>query len=281
MESLKRTIEMKANADKEEDLRIVELRAENFMRLHAVRIRPDGNMVEITGKNDAGKSSTITAVAWALGGKEFAVAMPLRKGEDRGEVFVDLGRLKVTKAMKRNGDDVDIKLTVEFRDGSRPRSPQAVLDELRGHLLDPIAFIRAKGPERVEMVKQLVPEFDFATNERAREKVFKDRTDVNRDHKRAVAAREAIRLPPGTKPGRVVIADASAQLAEINRANEITRQRRLRRECIGRRSCLEMTARETKQARVAAGLAIAALFLVALELWMHYVVGHMLVPKPR
>jgi hypothetical protein len=220
---------MKADIEKDV-LKIVELRAENIMRLSAVRIRPEGNMVEITGKNAAGKTSVITAIALALGGKQFAVDMPLRKGETWGEIFVDLGRLRVTKTYQQIQDEIDIKLRIEFRDGSRPRSPQAVLDELRGHLMDPIAFLRAKPADRIDIVKQLVPEFDFANNARDRQLVFTARTDVNRDHKRALAARDAITLPIGEKPMRVVIADASAQLLEISRANETTMLRRRRRD---------------------------------------------------
>lgn len=224
---------MKADADKQ-DLRIVELRAENFMRLSAIRIRPDGTMVEITGKNDAGKTSAISAIAWAIGGKEFAERMPLRNGQEHGSVTVDLGALRVTKHMTRvDLDDpkkIETHLTVEFANGTKPSKPQYVLDELRGHLMDPVAFIKAKGAERIEMVKALFPEFDFAKNEKARKDAYDKRTDVNRDLKRALAARDAIVLPKGEKPARVVIADANEKLLEANRANDQLRQRAQRRE---------------------------------------------------
>ena len=38
-------------------MKIIELRAENIKRLVAVTIKPDGNMVEITGRNGHGKTS--------------------------------------------------------------------------------------------------------------------------------------------------------------------------------------------------------------------------------
>ena len=60
----------------------------------------------------------------------------------------------------------------------------------------------------------------------------------------------------------------------------LERQRRMRRDCIARRSCLEMTSQERRQVWLAAGLAVVSLTLVFLELLMHYVIGHPLVRSP-
>ena len=59
----------------------------------------------------------------------------------------------------------------------------------------------------------------------------------------------------------------------------LERQRRMRRECVARHSCLEMTPQERRQVRLAAGLAAASLTLITLELLMHYVIGHPLVRR--
>jgi class 3 adenylate cyclase len=60
----------------------------------------------------------------------------------------------------------------------------------------------------------------------------------------------------------------------------LERQRRTRRDCIARRSCLEMTPRERRQVQLAAGLAAVSLTLIGLEILMHYVIGHPLVRRP-
>jgi Flp pilus assembly protein CpaB len=60
----------------------------------------------------------------------------------------------------------------------------------------------------------------------------------------------------------------------------LERQRRIRRDCIARRSCLEMTPQESYQVRLAAGLAAASLALIALEFLLHYVIGHPLIRRP-
>lgn len=44
-------------------MKIISLIAENVKRLVAVEIKPDGNMVVISGKNGAGKTSAADAAA--------------------------------------------------------------------------------------------------------------------------------------------------------------------------------------------------------------------------
>jgi hypothetical protein len=80
-------------------------------------------------------------------------------------------------------------------------------------------------------------------------------------------------------PARVALLILSALIASIVLVS-LERQRRMRRDCIARRSCLEMTPQERRQVRVAAGLAAASLTLVCLELFMHYAIGHPLVSRP-
>jgi adenylate cyclase len=57
-------------------------------------------------------------------------------------------------------------------------------------------------------------------------------------------------------------------------------QRRRRRDCIAHRSCLEMTRQEKRHVRLAAGLAAGSLMLIAVEVLLHYVIGHPLVRRP-
>lgn len=80
-------------------------------------------------------------------------------------------------------------------------------------------------------------------------------------------------------PARVPLLMISTVIASIVLIS-IERQRRMRRDCIARRSCIEMTPQESRQVRLAAGLAAASLMLIGLELLLHYVIGHPLVRRP-
>src|SRR5262249_35897823 len=71
-----------------------------------------------------------------------------------------------------------------------------------------------------------------------------------------------------------------ATLISLTVPVSLQRQRRMRPDCIDRRSCLEMTPQERRQVRLAAGLAVASLMLIGLELLMHYVIGQPLVRRP-
>jgi uncharacterized membrane protein YhdT len=80
-------------------------------------------------------------------------------------------------------------------------------------------------------------------------------------------------------PARVPLLMVSTLIASIVLVS-LERQRRMRRDCIARRTCLEMTPQERRQVRLAASLAAASLMLIGLELLLHYVIGHPLVRRP-
>lgn len=200
-------------------LRILELKAENFARLRAVVIRPDPGVVKISGSNGAGKSSVLRAIDAALGGRARAPKEAVRRGADKGRLRLDLGEVVVERVItKGKHGQEDWSLTVTRADGSRiARTPQAVLDAFYGALsVDPGAFARADDKGQVETLKRLVKGFDFAANEAKRRELFDRRTDVNRDAKRERAAASAIALPPGPRPKPI---DVSAKLDELQAAH--------------------------------------------------------------
>jgi adenylate cyclase len=82
-----------------------------------------------------------------------------------------------------------------------------------------------------------------------------------------------------SSPARVPLLVVATLIASIV-LGSLERQRRMRRDCIARRSCLEMTPQERRQVRLAAGMAAVSLTLIGLELLMHYVIGHPLVRRP-
>jgi hypothetical protein len=80
-------------------------------------------------------------------------------------------------------------------------------------------------------------------------------------------------------PARVPLLILSALIASTVLVS-LERQRRLRRECLASHSCIEMTPQESRRVRLAAGLAAASLMLIAVELLLHYMIGHPLVRRP-
>lgn len=163
----------------ESTLKIVELSAENVKRLKAVTIKPDGNTIVIGGNNGQGKSSTLDAIAYALGGKSLIPNEPIRKGQKNARVRVDLGEFVVERRFTASGST----LAVLSKDGAKYPSPQAILDKLVGDLsFDPLAFVSMKPSQQLETLKTAVG-VSFADLEELHRQAYDERTVVNREVK--------------------------------------------------------------------------------------------------
>ncbi len=175
-------------------MRILQFRAQNIKRLVVVEITPDGNIIQISGKNGAGKTSVLDAIWWALEGVKAIQAQPIREGQDKASVELDFGEIVVERTWR--GQNSYLKVT--NADGMAFSSPQTVLDGLIGKLsFDPLAFQRMKGSEQIVMLQDLAGVDGSAVAE-SNKVDFEARTEVNRDAKKAEAAAEQIVFPPDT-----------------------------------------------------------------------------------
>lgn len=161
-------------------LRIHRLQAENYKRLVAVDITPDGDVVTIAGKNAQGKSSVLDSIYAALAGREAKVDKPIREGQNSATVSVDLGEIVVTRKWKK--DDAGT-LTVESKEGATFKSPQARLDEIIGRrAFDPLEFVHQKPAEQVAtLISTVELPFDPDELESQRKAAYEARTVVGRD----------------------------------------------------------------------------------------------------
>lgn len=158
--------------------RIVKFEAENVKKLKAVQITPDGNVIVIGGKNGAGKSSVLDAILYAIGGKENICGTPLRQGEKKGKIRVELEDLTIVRTFTEEGGG---SLTVMNKEGAKFGSPQAMLDKLIGRFtFDPLAFTRLDPGKQLELLKGLVG-LDFTEINDARKRAYDERTAINRE----------------------------------------------------------------------------------------------------
>lgn len=219
-------------------MRIIRLQAENIKRLKTVDISPKGPVVQITGKNSSGKSSTLDAIYMALAGADALPDEPLRRGADRGRSRLDLGDFIVERVFRKSGTT---ELTV--RDGTKrepgkkdselPKygSPQDLLDGLLGRMtFDPLAFSRMKPREQFEELRRIAKvSVDIDALEAENEADFKKRTRVNGEVK-SLRARVVAMTAPSARPDPV---DESALVTELQNAaghNTDIEKRRMNRE---------------------------------------------------
>ena len=157
-------------------MKIVELKAENIKNLKVVEIRPDGAVI-LEGKNGAGKSAVLDSIFMALTGKK--IEEPIRNGEARAEINVDLGDYKVRKIFTGKGE----RLEVLSKEGDVKLSPQTFLNNLLGNLtFDPLAFSSMEGKKQRALLAQLVG-LDFVALNNEYATLYNERTIKNREIK--------------------------------------------------------------------------------------------------
>lgn len=200
-------------------MKIISLQAENFKKLRAVEITPDGNFVQITGRNGQGKTSTLDAIWVALAGTSAAPKQPIRKGAESARIRLDLGEIVVTRHFKAGENGAyTTQLTVESAEGARYPSPQKMLDSLLGALsFDPLAFSRMDAKAQFNELRKFVPDVDFDVIDRANKGDYEKRTDVNRRLKETKASAENIKL---TISQPVTKIDESALVQEMMDAGQ-------------------------------------------------------------
>ena len=174
------------------------LRAENFMRLELVELEFKGpGLEQITGKNRSGKSSLLQSIYAALGGKDALPAKPVKSGEKKAEVTLDLGDRIVKLRVKPDRSNT---LSVETKDGMVAKSPQKLLDDLVGALtFDPTSFADMDPRKQAETLRKLVG-LDTAHLDEERRNLYDERTAVNREVKMLEGQLTGIVVPESIPP---------------------------------------------------------------------------------
>jgi len=190
-------------------LKIINLKSKNIKGIKAIDITPKGDMVIISGKNGAGKTSALDTIwyviCWKAGAKQ--TPMPIRKGEKEAEGEVTLcedltpediaaGKIPevlfvVNRIWKANGDT---KLKVTNGVGKKHDPPQKLLDDFIGYLsFDPRLFSQMSGKEQRQVLIDLTG-FDITEIEKKIAWLYDQRLDKGREVKALSGNREEITI---------------------------------------------------------------------------------------
>jgi hypothetical protein len=216
-------------------MKIVSLTAENVKRLQAVFIKPNGNLVEITGKNGQGKTSVLDAIWWAIAGTANIQSQPIRTGEQRAIIKLDLGEIIVTRTITRKDEkDYTSSLSVRGADGSSFKGAQGVLDGLAGALaFDPLAFSRMKPKDQFDELRAFVPGIDFDKVDAQNRGDYERRTEASRVAREARAAANMITIPADTPEEPIDEAALTTELKAAGTLNaDVERRKGLRAQAV-------------------------------------------------
>lgn len=174
-------------------LRVVRLEAKNFQKLRAIEIEPKSNMIMIKGKNGAGKSTVINAIWAAMGGKGASPEQPIKDGEKKGSVTLDLGPIIIEKSWSTKSGE---SLSIKSKEGEPIKKPQTLLDEFVGKTtIDPGNFLLLDNKKQTEVLKKVLG-LNFEELESEKSKLYNERTDKNKEAKRLRAHADSIEGDP-------------------------------------------------------------------------------------
>jgi DNA repair exonuclease SbcCD ATPase subunit len=211
-------------------MRIIHLHSENVKRIKAIDITPESDIIVLSGKNGEGKTSVLDSIWLALQYRAASkgTPTPLRAGEDKGFVTIDLDDYIVTRRFTEKSTTLEVRTP----DGSKITSPQKLLDGLIGDLsFDPWEFSRKNEKEQRQMIGDVLfaitdGEVDLAAFEIRQKEIAEKRTEANREKKRLETLLTNMRPPTAQEPTEEKsaeqltsqIAAATKQRAELDRS---------------------------------------------------------------
>ena len=174
-------------------MKIINFKAENFKRIVAIDITPKGNVVIISGKNGAGKTSAIDSIwsglQWKAGKK--VNKSPIRTGEKFADVKITFEDFIVNRKWL-DSDKTYLKVT--NREGMIYSSPQELLDKFIGVLsFDPSVFTTMTPKEQRDLFLKIAEvDIDYYDNKIA--EIKERRLLKGREVKMLAGEREEITL---------------------------------------------------------------------------------------
>lgn len=224
-------------------MKIIKLVAENIKKLKAVEISPEGNVIKISGENEAGKSSVLDSIFYALCWKEASkeVKRPIRDGQSEAQVQLTLQkdedddfRLVADSEITDERDTQKIIVTrkwtsnaktylkIETEDGSKFASPQILLDSLINDLsFDPFKFMRMSPKEQINQMFKLIKfKQDPRELDEERAAMYEERTIINRETVRLKGQLDGFQpeIPDESYPTKEITSESI--LIELRKARE-------------------------------------------------------------
>ena len=189
-------------------VKINTLQIENTKKVKAFAANFEGSMLTVVGgKNGAGKTSILDAIAYALGGEKFRPGNIQREGSD---AFPEI-KLQLSNGLvvERSGKNSSLRVT----DATGLRGGQRILDEfVSAFALDIPKFRLATPKEKATTLLQIIGVGDeLARIEAEESRIYSERTDVGRAKDSAQKTVAEMPSFPDASPSLLSVASLSEQ----------------------------------------------------------------------
>ncbi len=207
------------------DIKITSLELANVKRIKAVTLVPAENgLTVIGGRNGAGKTSVLDAIAWGLGGEKYRPALAKREGS----VLDPELRIQLSNGLTVTRKGAKSALTVTDETGKR--SGQTLLNDFIETLaLDLPKFLGATDKERAGILLDILGIQDQLDELDRKEKAKYDtRLQAGRDRDQAKHYAEGLPWYADAQEAETSVAELTRQLKEaqaVNTKNTILRNR--------------------------------------------------------
>jgi len=162
-------------------MRIIGLKSENIKNIRAINIKPSSGINKVSGANAAGKTSLFDSIRIAIESSRDIDAKPIRHGESKAKVELDLGDMIITRTITEKGNTVVIK----DKDGEKMASPQDLLNSLYNKIsFDLMKFMTMDGKKQYSLLKEVLGIGDTIEKMEAEHKaLYEDRAAWNKQAK--------------------------------------------------------------------------------------------------
>lgn len=206
-------------------MKILEFQAENFKKLRVVRITPDGHLIQLTGGNGAGKTSTVDAIWFLLKGIKGLPVKAIRVGAETMKVSGRIGNSDLEFVVTRSLSTESKLPTLDIRmiKGERDTTPQDFLDRIFDILtFDPLEFIKMDARAQVAKLRETAKvDLDFEALAIEHDADYKQRHKTGLEAKALEAQIEAMPTLEGLPKEKL---DEAGILEKLEAAGESNRK---------------------------------------------------------
>lgn len=160
-------------------MKLTGVKIEGIRKIRFAELNFDGqHLVEVRGKNGAGKSTVIDSILWMFEGSRSIPSNAITHGCEKGKIIGTVGDYTIQRDVKADGSST---VTVKGPEGKVAKA-QEFLDQMSGQFLDPEWFARLSSADKRKTVMKYLG-IDFTNIDTRIKAAEENRTIIGREYR--------------------------------------------------------------------------------------------------